>query len=181
MSAADPQSFNRYSYVRNSSLNRVDPSGMFDATDEVRSTRWVMSQSFGVAGEGGKESHVHDFDWAEALNNIALHEEISVSVEPAVNDAANEAVAEFWAAWDPNGLDPENPFAVYPQKRILTFDQLWENHPGVQNSDAVVTLCAQYPGENCAIDCQSHCSGLAWICHLSKERRAIQPRVDRRQ
>ncbi len=33
----------------------------------------------------------------------------------------------------------------------LNFSQLWQNHPGVQNSDSAVTLCSQYQGENCAI------------------------------
>lgn len=33
----------------------------------------------------------------------------------------------------------------------FTFEQLWKNHPGVQNSDSVVTLCSQYAGENCTI------------------------------
>src|SRR5438128_7419338 len=95
MSPASPQSFNRYSYVGNNPVNRIDPSGLFDASDQVVSNRWAMSQSFGVAGEKGVGGdHVHDFDWVAGLDYIReqndLREQVSVCV---VDDAYDEVVS----------------------------------------------------------------------------------------
>lgn len=166
MSAASPQSFNRYSYVNNDPVNQSDPSGLFKQVDqgnpdnprpdeeplgdpfetgrgiiaaaEARHDRWVDIDRRG--GDYGDDDYPSQSPDHEAP---ATHESEHAAPESETTSPATATVDIAESTIGSSGLGE-------PQKRILTFDQLWQNHPGV-NSDKTVTLCSQFEGENCTI------------------------------
>lgn len=95
MRAADPQSLNRYSYTGNEPLNRTDPTGTFDATDQVVSNRWVASQEFDVASERNiGADHSHDFDASPVDPLPDEDNKADGAAQNEVSDGAADAAAE---------------------------------------------------------------------------------------
>jgi hypothetical protein len=119
MSAASPQSFNRYAYVGNNPMNRIDPSGLewtSDASQQGCSSRYLSFIGSGWSMLNSKVADGWDSEAFASLDYIKEQEEASVTVTAVVNGALIDAMAEFWTAIDPSGLNPENPFAASPQE-----------------------------------------------------------------
>jgi hypothetical protein len=104
----DPQSLNRYAYVRNNPVNRIDPSGYVDFTSEWL---WICGDSEALCGPANFPSPTSDVEHREA----SLHSGFEggrgpgVSVGPAAQPGgsgfvqrdrvreAREFQAEFYA------------------------------------------------------------------------------------
>jgi RHS repeat-associated protein len=135
---ANPQSFNRYSYVENTPLIAVDPTGMALADMGVYQTaNPEVARKVERAEDQGIKNWVTK--QGQTIGQRTSRAWLSRAMNAAIDKATVTASGEV-----------TGPIAN-PQKTVLSFSDLWRNHPGVQNSDRVVTLCAQYAGENCAI------------------------------
>jgi RHS repeat-associated protein len=129
VSVADPQSFNRYAYVRNDPINAIDPSGLVESDNNFCGAQYSFEQCGGWAGitggyfGGGYADYQENYGWlpSEVVGDYKQYEQRVMNAMGGngflTNEEVNQAVEEsfqmrYWV-YDDGSVEIE-PFHLSP-------------------------------------------------------------------
>lgn len=157
MTLAEPQSFNRYTYVNNDPVNKVDPLGLALSDIGVYQTtnpllpgivdrilnRMVLAQVAQRSGAAHRRSVTGG--WLTRAINKAIEERGLKFVTSTTNESSGseteekkeESEGEVTVSAEVTGVvqTPQNPW------RSLSFSKLWTSHPTSNGSTATADRC----------------------------------------